>query len=396
MSETVRVGLEVFAQEAEKFIGNGAVALVANPTSVAVTRDGQLRHAVDVLHENPSVNLQLLLGPEHGIRATAQDQIAVSSAKDPVTGLAEVSLYGDSFESLSPAPELLAEIDTLVFDVQDVGSRYYTYQATMALCMRVAAVTDTKVLVLDRPNPIGGAVEGSGIEPHLYNFCGIYPVPQRHGMTVGELARLYNEAFDIGCDLDVIRCEGWSRDSYFDDTGLPWVLPSPNMPSLDTAIVYPGTCLFEGATVSEGRGTTIPFQLFGAPYVDPEALQRELQALELGGVWFRPVEFVPTFHKYVGERCLGLQLHISDRERFLPYRTGLALLWALRRLWPQQFGWRTEKYEFRDDVPAIDLLTGCAAVRESIDAQGSFDEVLHAANFGRDFFDQHRDRALLY
>ncbi len=260
----MRTGLERLLDNPKRWLAGGRVGLVANPTAT----DRELRHAADLLHAHPDVNLTLLFGPEHGVRGAAQDMIGVSDARDPATGLPEVSLYGETLASLSPGREHLERVDVLVFDVQDVGARYYTYAATMALCMKAAAEHGLLVIVLDRPNPIGGVqVEGGGITPGLESFCGLYPIPQRHGMTVGELARLYNTTFGIGCDLAVVSLEGWCRESYFDATGLPWVMPSPNMPTLDTAIVYPGMCLIEGTNLSEGRGTTRPFEIFGAPFV---------------------------------------------------------------------------------------------------------------------------------
>jgi uncharacterized protein YbbC (DUF1343 family) len=379
--------------EPQKWLGRGRVGLVANPTTV----DRRFRHAIDLLHAHPDVNLALLFGPEHGIRGAAQDMIHVGDAHDPVTHLPEVSLYGRTFDSLTPKPEDLARIDVLVFDIQDVGARYYTYAATMALCMQGAAKAGVKVVVLDRPNPIGGTqVEGGGLTPGLENFCALYPVPQRHGMTVGELARLYNTSFGIGCELEVVTCDGWKRADYYDATGLPWVMPSPNMPTLDTAIVYPGMCMLEATNLSEGRGTTRPFELFGAPFIDGRALADEMSRCGLDGAILRPCTIEPTFHKHAKLPCGGLQIHVTDRARFDSYRTGLAVLASVKRLWPDDFKWRTEEYEFRADVPAIDLLTGFASVREAIDAGAPFDEVVRLAGQGTEVYDAGRNAALLY
>ncbi|HYB99839.1 MAG TPA: DUF1343 domain-containing protein [Candidatus Limnocylindrales bacterium] len=386
-------GLEVLLQNPRRHLEGGRVGFLANPTSV----DASLRSGLDLLHSHPEVNLRLLFGPEHGIRGTAQDMVGVHEGRDAATGLPEVSLYGASFASLSPTPEHLAQIDVLVYDIQDVGARYYTYAATLALCMRAAARAGVKVLVLDRPNPIGGIqVEGGGLDVGLENFCALYPVPQRHAMTVGELARLYNVSFDIGCELEVVPCQGWRRGEYFDETGLPWVMPSPNMPTLETAIVYPGMCLLEGTNVSEGRGTTRPFELFGAPFVDGRALAAELAACDLPGVTMRPCSIEPMFQKHARRMCGAVQLHVRDRRSFDSYRTGLAVLVALRRLYPEDFAWRTEMYEFRDDVPAIDLLTGKPAVREAIDAGCDLDAVATIAAGGIDVYERGRDAALIY
>jgi uncharacterized protein YbbC (DUF1343 family) len=389
----MRTGLERFLDEPRRWVGRGRVGLVANPTTV----DRALVHAVDRLYRHPDVDLRLLFGPEHGIRGAAQDMVGVGDARDPVCGLPEVSLYGQTFESLSPSAAHLARIDVLVFDVQDVGARYYTYAATMALCMRAARPAGVRVLVLDRPNPIGGEqIEGGGLEPGLENFCGLYPIPQRHGLTLGELARLYNDSFGIGCALDVVPCEGWRRSQYYEACALPWVMPSPNMPTVDTAVVYPGMCLIEATNLSEGRGTTRPFELVGAPFVDGRALADELRRYELPGVRFRPCVVEPRFHKFTGQPCGAIQLHVTDRCAFRPYATGLAVLVAVKRLWPDAFAWRTQAYEFRDDVPAIDLLTGRPAVREAIDGGQDLDAIVRLGCGGTTVYDAGRPAALLY
>jgi len=389
----VRTGLERLLADPRRWLAGDRVGLVANPTTV----DSRLRHAIDLLHAHPDIRLTRLFGPEHGIRGAAQAMVDVGEARDAVTGLPEVSLYGTTFESLTPRAEDLEGLDVLVFDIQDVGARYYTYAATMALCMQAAAACGVKVLVLDRPNPIGGVqVEGGGLEPGLENFCALYPVPQRHAMTVGELARLYNTTFGIGCELDVVACEGWRRSDWFDATGLPWVMPSPNMPTLETAIVYPGMCLLEATNLSEGRGTTRPFELFGAPWVDGRALAAEMEGCGLEGLLLRPCTIEPTFEKHAGVACGAVQLHVTDRARFDSYRTGLAVVASAKRLWPEAFAWRAEPYEFRDDVPAIDLLTGRPAVREAIEAGLPFEAVVEAARGGTEKYEAGRDVALLY
>lgn len=389
----MRTGLERLLDDPRSVLGRARVGLVANATAV----DAHLRHAIDLLHAHPDVRLVRLFGPEHGIRGAAQDMVGVGAGRDPVTGLPEVSLYGETFDSLSPSEEQLADVDILLFDVQDVGARYYTYAATMALCMQAAGRAGTRMVVLDRPNPIGGTqVEGGGLEPGLENFCALYPVPQRHAMTVGELARLYNTSFAVGCDLEVVACEGWHRSRYFEETGLPWVLPSPNMPTVDTAVVYPGMCLIEGTNLSEGRGTTRPFELVGAPFVDGRALAEELERLGLPGLRVRPCTIEPMFHKHARRSCGAVQLHVTDRREFDSYRTGLAVLVAARELWPDDFAWRTEAYEFRDDVPAIDLLTGKPSVRAAIDDGADLDAVAGLAAGGTETYDAGRDAALLY
>jgi len=389
----MRSGLECFLNSPQDVLQGRRAALLTNPT--AVTKD--LTHAVDALHEHPNVDLRLLFGPEHGVRATAQDMITVGDELDPITKLPVVSLYGESFDSLSPTPESFKGIDVLIFDIQDVGARYYTYAATLALAMKVAGPLGIEVVVLDRPNPIGGhLVEGCGVETGYENFCGLFALPQRHGLTVGELAKLYVKAFGIECKLTVIECEGWKRTQWFDQTDLPWVMPSPNMPTLDTATVYVGGCLIEGTLVSEARGTTRPFELIGAAYVDPQELAARLTSYQLDGVLFRPTHFQPTFHKFGGENCGGVQLHVTNRESFHSLNTGLAVIHAIRSLYPDAFEWRTEKYEFRDDVPAIDLLIGHPRFREAVNTGASFSECVETVSGGLDLFNAHRDEVLIY
>ena len=389
----MRTGLEKLLDDPRRVLGRARVGLVANPTTV----DQRLRHAADLLHAHPAVDLRLLFGPEHGIRGSAQDMIGVSESRAAATGLAEVSLYGSTFASLSPTPQQLAEIDMLVFDVQDVGARYYTYAATMALCMRAAKSADVKVVVLDRPNPIGGLqVEGGGLKRGLENFCALYPVPQRHGLTVGELARLYNTTFGIGCDLEVVPCEGWRRAEYYDETSLPWVTPSPNMPTLDTAIVYPGMCLLEGTNLSEGRGTTRPFELFGAPFIHPETLVAVLKEFKLPGVLFRPLSFQPTFQKHAGLLCGGAQIHITDREKFKPFKTGVAILKAIHNTYPRDFTWNQPPYEYEEINLPIDILAGSSRLRKDIESWKNLDEMEKWWKKEAKAFDKIRRKYLIY
>jgi uncharacterized protein YbbC (DUF1343 family) len=344
------------------------VGLVCNPTSV----DARLRHAADLFAAAPGVTLGALFGPEHGVRGDAQYMRSVGSERDPKTGVPAFSLYGETAESLSPTAAQLAGLDLLVFDVQDVGARYYTYQATMLLCMEAAAAAGVGFLVLDRPNPIGGvAVEGPALRRGFESFCGLHDLAVRHGMTVGELARLFRAERRLELELDVVACDGWRRGMGQRETGLPWVIPSPNMPTPETALVYPGMCLLEGTNLSEGRGTTLPFELFGAPWLDGQRLADALTADRLPGVRFRPASFVPTWDKHAGVRCHGVQLHVVDAEAFRPFRTGLACVLRAREQAPRRFRWRTEPYEFVERVPAFDLLCGSAREREAIEAGAS-------------------------
>jgi uncharacterized protein YbbC (DUF1343 family) len=368
------------------------MGLIANPTTITPS----FEHAADLLHGHPDFNLVRLFGPEHGIRGDAQYMVDVGHAIDPHTGLPTVSLYGKTFETLTPQPEDIHDLDVLVFDIQDVGTRYYTYAATMALAMQAAQGNGIPFVVLDRPNPINGvSVEGGGLLPHLVNFCGLYPIPQRHGMTVGELARLYNTCFNIGCDLHVIPCQGWKRHTFYPETGLPWVFPSPNMPTFETALLYPGLCLLEATNISEGRGTTKPFEIFGAPFINAYALKEHLQSYDLPGIAFRTCSFTPTFDKYTHQQCHGLQIHILNPNSIKPYATGLAILHALLSMYPETFQWRQTPYEFRDDVPAIDLLTGSPTVRTALDAHSGFDAILALAYTGTELYHTHRAASLL-
>jgi uncharacterized protein YbbC (DUF1343 family) len=368
----VRTGLERLLGERLEFLRGRRVGLLANPTAV----DRDLRHAADLLVA-AGVELRALFGPEHGIRGEAQDMVGVeTAARDERLGIPVHSLYGSSPETLTPSPESLQAIDVLCVDLQDIGSRYYTYVWTMTLALEACARAGVAVLVLDRPNPLGGeGVEGPGIEAGFESFVGLHDVPVRHGLTIGELARLVASERRIDVELEVVGLEGWRRAHAFDETGLPWVLPSPNMPTLDTAFVYPGGCLVEGTNLSEGRGTTRPFELLGAPWVEGAALCRALEAEDLPGVRFRPLAFRPSFHKHAGESCGGIQLHLVDRARFRALRTGVALLLAVSRLWPERTTWRREAYEFVRDRPAIDLLAGGAWLREGVDAHARLDEL---------------------
>jgi uncharacterized protein YbbC (DUF1343 family) len=369
------------------------VGLVCHPASV----DSQLRHAADLLAEAPGVRLEALFGPEHGFLGQAQDLISVSDAPDPTSGRRVYSLYETSFASLKPTPEQLHGLDTLVVDLQDVGSRYYTFQATMLFCLEAASEAGLRTIVLDRPNPVGGdVVEGPTLRPSFESFVGIHALATRHGMTIGELARLYRAERGLTGALDVVACDGWRRDVAFEHTGLPWVLPSPNMPTVDTAFVYPGQCLIEGTNLSEGRGTTRPFELCGAPWIDARRLVRRLEAERLPGVRFRPAWFQPTFQKFAGQTCGGVQLHVTDRQAFQPVRASLTLLTALRELSGGHFAWRREPYEFVADRPAIDLLFGNDRERLGLDAGRSPKDLAAAWEVEEAAFCQRRREFLLY
>jgi uncharacterized protein YbbC (DUF1343 family) len=361
--------LEVLIRDDAARLRGQRLGVVANPTAV----DRRMRHLVDLLVER-GLEVRALFGPEHGLRGDAQDMISVDSQNDERTGLPVYSLYGQAVDSLAPKPEQLEGLDTVVFDIQDVGARYYTYVWTLVYVMRACAAAGVRVVVLDRPNPIGGElVEGGEVTEECRSFVGLCSVPNRHGLTAGEIACWANETQGVGAELEVVTAHGWSRAMHYGDTGLPWVMPSPNMPTYDTALVYPGQCLIEGTELSEGRGTTRPFEIFGAPFVDGYALADELA--ELPGVVWRPLVFTPTLQKHVGTPCGGVQLHVTDRDAFRPYLTSVAVLRAVKNLWPDDFQWRTRAYEFVANRPAIDLLTGSDEVRAGIDAGRSLEDI---------------------
>ena len=371
----MRSGLDVLAAGGFRPLRGKAVGLVCNPTAV----DARLAHAADLLNAAPGVRLAALFGPEHGVRGDAQYMAAVGGELDPRTRVPVHSLYGRTTASLRPTREQLAGLDVLAFDVQDVGTRFYTYQATMMLCMEAAAEARLPFLVLDRPNPIGGAaVEGPRLRPGFESFCGLHDLAVRHGMTVGELARLFRAERGLALDLEVVPCHGWKRAMRFRETGLPWVFPSPNMPTPETALVYPGMCLLEGTNLSEGRGTTRPFELLGAPWIDAGRLAADLSRERLPGVRFRPASFVPTWDKHAGVRCHGVELHVHDAAAFRPFRTGLACVVHARRQAPSRFAWRTDTYEFVDGVPAFDLLCGSDRERRAIDGGATWAELARA------------------
>ena len=304
------------------------------------------------------------------------------------------SLYSDTRE---PTPDMLRDLEVLVVDLQDVGTRVYTYIYTMANCMRAAARQRLKVVVCDRPNPIGGDdVEGPVLQERWTSFVGQFPIPLRHGMTVGELARLFNDAFGVGADLHVLPLEGWHRGMYYDDTGLPWVIPSPNIPTLDSAIVYPGAVLFEGTMLSEGRGTTRPFELIGAPWIDGDALAAAMNERRLPGVHFRPVFFEPTFQKHARQTCGGCQVHVLDRREFRPVRTAVELIAEFRRQDPQRFAWREPPYEYEHEKMPIDMLYGSDRLRIALDKGEDVQPLIGAWAAEEEQFRRFREPYLLY
>ncbi|HEX4935302.1 MAG TPA: DUF1343 domain-containing protein, partial [Gemmatimonadaceae bacterium] len=358
---TVSLGINRLLREERQLLQGRRVGVLCNPASI----DGRFRHSADLLFEEPGVTLGAIFGPQHGFRADLQDNMIESAhASDARRQVPIYSLYSEVRE---PTTEMLRGLDALVVDIQDVGTRVYTFIYTVANCMRAAARERIPVIVCDRPNPINGLdVEGNLLQEAYASFVGLSPIPMRHGMTVGELAALFNEIFGLRCDLHVVKMDGWRRDMFYDDTSLPWVMPSPNMPTLDTAIVYPGAVLFEGTQLSEGRGTTRPFELIGAPWIDGERLAEAMNTRGLPGVHFRPVFFEPTFQKHAKKTCGGCQLHVLDRRSFKPYRTAVELIDEFHRQAPSQFAWREPPYEYEHEKMPIDILYGSDQLRSAI------------------------------
>jgi len=366
----VRPGIEVLLDEKESLLRGARVSAVVHPASVLP----DLRHTADVLSRCGEFRLVSLFGPQHGARGEKQDNMIESEFyRDPDTGLPVHSLYG---ETRRPTEDMMKDIDVLLFDLQDVGTRVYTFIYTMAYCMEACAALGKQMIVLDRPNPVNGRqVEGNLLNPQSRSFVGLFPIPMRHGMTIGELALLFNSEFGLHCNLTVIQMEDWRRDYWFDQTGLPWVQPSPNIPTLDSATVYPGMVLVEGTCLSEGRGTTRPFELVGAPCIRSREYAQSLNRLELPGVYFRPAYFQPTFQKWSGEMCGGVQIHVRDREVFEPYLTGIEIISAASALYPDSFRWRNPPYEYEEEKLPIEILSGGQEIPEMIRRRVPPDEV---------------------
>jgi uncharacterized protein YbbC (DUF1343 family) len=379
-------GIEVLLQSPDALLRGKRIGLVTNPTGV----DRQLVSDIDLLAKSRQWHLVALFGPEHGVRGQAQAGQHVDTDKDPATGLPVHSLYGATLE---PTPQMLQGIDVLVFDIQDVGARFYTYPYTLANVLHAAKRAGIPVVVLDRPNPIGGLlVEGPVLKPAYASFVGLFPIPLRHGMTIGELAMLFNGEYGIGADLHVVRMQGWRRGEDAIDLrdAMPWVPPSPNIPTPDTALVYPGIGLFEGTNISEGRGTTHPFEIVGAPFVEPQQLADYMNARSLPGVRFRPLYFTPTFSKFSGQSCGGVQIHVMDRHSYRPVRTGIALLQALHALYPDQLKF------IPGEPPVFDRLGGNGWLREAIEAGQPLDRIEARWQPELERFEAIRARYLLY
>jgi uncharacterized protein YbbC (DUF1343 family) len=365
------------------------VGVVANPASI----DRQFHHITERLSSSNEFTLTAIFGPQHGYRSDLQDNmIETAHDEDPRRNIPIFSLYS---ETRQPTAEMLNLMDVLVVDLQDVGARIYTFVYTMANCMRAAARAGKPVIVCDRPNPIGGTrVEGPTLEPGYESFVGQFAIPMRHGMTIGELARYFNQW--IGCELEVVTMEGYTRETWWDATGLPWIMPSPNVPTLDTAIVYPGTVLVEGTMLSEGRGTTRPFELIGAPWADGELFAGRMNRVGLPGVHFRGVHFEPTFQKHAKKTCGGCQIHVLDRESFRPVAAGVSLIREFYGTAPDLFAWRDPPYEYEYEKMPIDMLAGSPTLRNQVEQQVPLEEIEASWRPGVEQFEAARIPYLLY
>jgi uncharacterized protein YbbC (DUF1343 family) len=389
--QTVSLGIDRLLGPDRRLVAGRRVGVVCNPASI----DGGFRHTADRLIEDPDVTVSAIFGPQHGFRSDLQDNmVETAHARDARRRVPIYSLYSETRE---PTAEMLRDVDVLVIDLQDVGTRVYTYIYTAANCMRAAARHGVQVVVCDRPNPVGGEeVEGNLLDPAFASFVGQFPIPLRHGLTIGEIARLFNDAFGLGASLDVVPLEGWRRSMYYDETGVPWVIPSPNLPTLDSAIVYPGAVLFEGTRLSEGRGTTRPFEVIGAPWIDGDRLADAMNGRGLPGVHFRPVFFEPTFQKHAKETCGGCQVHVLDRHAFRPVRTAVELMAEFRQQDPQRFAWREPPYEYEHDKQPIDILYGSSRLRATLDGDGDIGRLVESWAPDEDAFRRLREGYLLY
>jgi uncharacterized protein YbbC (DUF1343 family) len=386
----IRPGIEVFLENPPAVVRGRRVGLITNHTGT----DSRGRSIIDLLVASPAVDLVALYSPEHGIRGTAAAGEQIASGTDERTGLPIHSLYGETHK---PTPQMLHGVDALLFDIQDIGTRQYTYISTMALSMQSAREKGIPFVVLDRPNPIGGvAVEGNILEPAFSSFVGIYPIPVRHGMTVGELARLFNQEFGIGADLTVVPVQGWRRDMWGDQTGLSWVNPSPNIRRLEAAIHYPGTVFFEATNLSEGRGTEAPFELTGAPWLDAQRLTREMNAMRLPGVRFEAIRFAvePGTRKFPGQTLPGVRLIVTDRDRYRPVRTSLLLIDAARRMHPAEFEWRGANTR-EPGMLTIERHGGTARLKTAIES-GTLRQLLDEWERDEARFRAQRQQYLLY
>lgn len=382
----VKLGVDRFFEQDMKGLKNSKIGLLTNQTGA----NSNFLSTIKLFNDHPEVRLTALYAPEHGLLANGKEGERFSHSVHRSTKLPIYSLYG---ETKKPSDQMMEDVDVIVFDIQDIGARYYTYIYSMAHMMQACARTGKKMIVLDRPNPIGGTVvEGNLIDKDYTSFVGLYPIPNRHGMTVGELALFFNEKFNIHCDLEIVEMEGWKRSYFHGDTELPWIPPSPNTTTQDMMLLYPGTCLIEGTNLSEGRGTTQPFEIIGAPFIDGEMLQDKVNALGLENVYARSIAFTPTYQKYKDEYCEGIQLHLTNRASFQPVKTVISILMLINELYPKQFCFLKYGNLKR---PMFDLLAGNDLLRKGI-LEGNIEKYELQSEVDTKRFKQQRQKYLLY
>jgi uncharacterized protein YbbC (DUF1343 family) len=387
----MRFGIDSFLANPPIDLLNKSWGLLSNQASV--TQQG--KYSKDLLYGKFENNLKCLFSPQHGFWGTEQDNmVETPDSLDKSTGLPLYSLYSLTRRPTTP---MLEDIDALLIDLQDVGTRVYTFITTLAYCLQECQRHGKQVVILDRPNPIGGtAVEGNILQPSMISFVGVHPLPMRHGLTIGELARLFNQELDIQADLKVVTLEGWDRSRLFDQSGYPWIMPSPNMPAQSTALVYPGQVIWEGTNVSEGRGTTRPFELFGSPYLDCSKVQKTLKDHFLPGLQLIEMAFRPTFQKWQGQECRGFFLWVYDPMVFKPYLTSLTLLQTILNLFSDDFKWKTPPYEYETERLPIDLLIGDQGIRKALEAGTAIEELETSWQEGLNTFSRLREKYLLY
>lgn len=388
----IETGLEVFLKKDFKHYQKKRIGLLCNQASI----DRNLMHASQlILKKTLKLDVTCFIGPQHGIRGEKQDNMVESDDfKDKLTGLPVFSLYG---VTRKPTPPIINSLDLFLIDLQDIGCRIYTFMYTMLYCMQAAKTAGKKVVILDRPNPIDGVhVEGNRLDLKFSSFVGLFPMSTRHGMTMGELALMFNEEFKIGCDLDVIRCKGWKRNMYPELWGRDWVAPSPNIPNKEAALVFPGIVHFEGTLISEGRGTTKPFEHVGAPYIDPDLIATRMNKMKLPGVYFRPIYFQPTYQKHKDQVCGGVQLHVTNRKTFNSFEAGIYLLSTIAEHYPNDFKWKQPPYEYENDKMPIDCITGSDELRKAIDSKTPIKNFIKQSRVDTEQFKKVRTQYLIY
>lgn len=387
----ITIGIEQLVSSTPSFFAGKRLGLLCNQAST----DRHFTHSRDLILQAFPGQLTCLFSPQHGFFSEKQDNMIESGhSTDSVSGLPVFSLYG---ETRKPLPAMFENLDILLIDLQDVGTRVYTFIWTVVYCLQTAAETGKKVVILDRPNPVGGhIIEGNLLKSSCRSFVGLYEIPMRHGLTMGELAQLCNREMKIGAELEVVKMQGWQRRMFFSDTGFPWVFPSPNMPTPLTALVYPGQVIWEGTNISEGRGTTLPFELVGAPFIDHQQVLEKKSTISLPGCLLRPIIFEPTAGKWSGERCPGFHVHVTEKDGFLPYRLSLALLQALLDLYPEEFSYKPPPYEYEFEQLPMDMILGDVELRTALEDGADILDLEQSWQQELTVFDELRRSVFLY